>query len=227
MINGERILCGNRSYMEENGVTLPEEELPDGTVVYVAREGRAEGRIIVSDTVKESAGAAVAGLNAMGVATAMFTGDKTSNAENVGKALGISEVSGDMLPEDKLSGLKKLREKYGSVMFVGDGINDGPVLAGADVGGAMQTGSDLALEAADVVFMNSEPGAVYNAKRLSDKTQRIAYENIIFALAVKAAVLLLGLIGHPNMWFAVFADSGTAMLLVLNSIRALSTRKYR
>ena len=227
VIEGKSVLCGNRSYMEENGVSLPEEQLPDGTVVYVARDGKAEGRIIVSDTVKESSANAVAGLNAMGVATAMFTGDKTSNAETVGRALGITDVSGDMLPADKLEGLKKLREKYGPVMFVGDGINDGPVLAGADVGGAMQTGSDLALEAADVVFMNSEPGAVYNAKRLSDKTQRIAYENIIFALAVKAAVLLFGLIGHPNMWFAVFADSGTAMLLVLNSIRALSIRKYK
>jgi Cd2+/Zn2+-exporting ATPase len=227
MINGENILCGNRSYMEENGVSLPEEELPDGTVVYVARKGKAEGRIIVSDTVKETSGSAVASLNSMGIATAMFTGDKTSNAEKTGRELGIAEVCGDMLPNDKLAGVARLCEKYGPVMFVGDGINDGPVLAGADVGGAMQTGSDLALEAADVVFMNSEPLSVYKAKRLSDKTQRIAYENIIFALAVKAIVLLLGLIGHPNMWFAVFADSGTAMLLVLNSIRALSIKKYK
>ena len=112
-------------------------------------------------------------------------------------------------------------------MFVGDGINDAPVLAGADVGGAMQTGSDLALEAADAVFMSSEPASVVTAKKIADKTLRISYENIIFALAVKAAVLVLGLIGHPNMWLAVFADSGTAMLLILNSIRALNTKSYK
>ncbi|HRR78394.1 MAG TPA: HAD hydrolase family protein, partial [Ruminococcus sp.] len=119
-----------------------------------------------------------------------------------------------------------LREKCGAVMFVGDGINDGPVLAGADVGGAMQSGADLALEAADAVFMNSEPEAVVKAKRIADKALRISYENIGFALAVKLAVLVLGLIGLPSMWFAVFADSGTAMLLILNSIRVLNTKKY-
>ena len=112
-------------------------------------------------------------------------------------------------------------------MFVVDGINDAPVLAGADVGGAMQTGADLALEASDVVFMNPEPESVARAKRIADKTLRISYENIIFALGIKLAVLVLGLLGHPNMWLAVFADSGTAMLLVLNSIRALSTRQYK
>ena len=112
-------------------------------------------------------------------------------------------------------------------MFVGDGINDGPVLAGADVGGAMQSGSDLALEAADAVFMNSEPEAVVTAKKIANKTLRISYENIIFALAIKAVVLVLGLLGHPNMWLAVFADSGTAMLLILNSIRILRTKNYR
>lgn len=110
-------------------------------------------------------------------------------------------------------------------MFVGDGINDGPVLAGADVGAAMQNGSDLALEAADAVFMNSELDSVVLSKKIADKTMRISWENIIFALAIKAAVLIFGLLGHPSMWFAVFADSGTAMLLILNSIRALRTKK--
>ena len=225
--DGHGVLCGNRRLMDEYGISLPDEELPHGTIVYVARDGKAEGRITVSDTVKETAGSAVRGLDSIGVVTAMFTGDKTVNAEIMGRELGIKRVSGDMMPEDKLTELKKLREEYGAVMFVGDGINDGPVLAGADVGGAMQTGSDLALEAADVVFMNSEPESVYRAKRISDKTMRIAYENIIFALAVKALVLVLGLIGHPNMWLAVFADSGTAMLLILNSIRALGTKEYK
>ncbi len=110
-------------------------------------------------------------------------------------------------------------------MFVGDGINDAPVLAGADVGGAMQSGADLALEAADAVFMNSEPEAIVTAKKIADKTLQISYQNIIFALSVEALVLILGILGHPNMWLAVFADSGTAMLLILNSIRALKVKK--
>jgi Cd2+/Zn2+-exporting ATPase len=112
-------------------------------------------------------------------------------------------------------------------MFTGDGINDAPVLAGADIGGAMHTGADLALEAADAVFMNSEPESVVKAKKIADATLRISYENIIFALAIKAIVLILGMSGHPDMWLAVFADSGTAMLLILNSIRVLNIKKYK
>ena len=130
------------------------------------------------------------------------------------------------MPEGKLDEIGRIRKEYGAVMFVGDGINDGPVLAGADVGGAMQSGADLALEAADAVFMNSEPEAVVKAKRIADKALRISYENIFFALAIKLAVLVLGLVGLPSMWFAVFADSGTAMLLILNSIRVLNTKMY-
>ena len=120
----------------------------------------------------------------------------------------------------------KIRKKYGSVLFIGDGINDGPVLAGADVGAAMNSGADLALEAADVVLMNSKLSSAVQAKKIADKTAIIVRENIIFALVIKAAVLLLGLLGVANMWFAVFADSGTAMLLILNSMRILSVKKY-
>ena len=163
----------------------------------------------------------------MGIKTVMLTGDKSENADAMAKQLGIDSAKGDLLPNGKLKEIENIRREHGAVMFVGDGFNDGPVLAGADVGGAMQSGSDLALEAADAVFMNSEPDAVVKAKKISDKTLRISYENIIFALAIKAVVLVLGLVGHPNMWLAVFADSGTAMLLILNSIRVLSTKKYR
>ena len=166
-------------------------------------------------------------LRELGIKTAMFTGDKKENAEIAANELGIDIVRAELLPDGKLEEIRKLRSEYGSVMFVGDGINDGPVLAGADVGGAMQSGSDLALEAADAVFMNSEPEAVVTAKKIANKTLRISYENIIFALAIKAVVLVLGLLGHPNMWLAVFADSGTAMLLILNSIRILRTKNYR
>ena len=226
VINGKNILCGNERLMNENSISIPEFTETAGSVVYIAVNGNVQGRIVVSDTIKKTSADAVAALEAMGVHTAMFTGDKAENAEAAGKTLGIGTVRGGLLPDGKLDEIRALREKYGPVMFVGDGINDGPVLAGADVGGAMQSGADLALEAADAVFMNSEPEAVVKAKRISDKALRISYENIAFALAIKLAVLVLGLIGMPSMWFAVFADSGTAMLLVLNSIRVLNTKKY-
>jgi len=225
-IGGREVLCGNERLMRENGIVLPEGLSLSGSIVYIAADGTAEGAVTVSDTLRKTAASAIAGLNRRGIATAMFTGDKQENAEAVSEQTGIGTVRGGLLPEGKLKELEALRERYGAVMFVGDGINDGPVLAGADVGGAMQTGADLALEAADAIFMNAEPESVLRAKKIADKALRISWENIIFALAVKAAVLVLGLLGHPNMWLAVFADSGTAMLLVLNSIRILDSRKY-
>ena len=155
------------------------------------------------------------------------SGDKPENAKAVGEEIGVDFEKGGLMPDDKLKELNRIRNEKGAVMFVGDGINDAPVLAGADIGGAMQSGSDLALEASDAVFMNSEPYSIVIAKKIADKTLRISYQNIVFALVIKAVVLVLGLVGHPNMWLAVFADSGVAMLLILNSIRALNTRKYR
>ena len=226
VISGNEILCGNERLMAENGVSLPTEEKLLGSVVYVAVNGKAEGRIVVSDTVKKTSASAVKQLRSMGIRTAMLTGDKAENADEMAEKLGLDSVKGGLLPHEKLAELEKLRKESGAVMFVGDGFNDGPVLAGADVGGAMHSGSDLALEAADAVFMNSEPEAIVKAKKIADKTMRIAYENIIFALAVKAAVIVLGLLGHPNMWFAVFADSGAAMICILNSVRVLNTKKY-
>lgn len=226
--DGMNILCGNERLMNENGVKLKmNEEKTIGSVVYVAVNGEIQGRIVVSDTVKKSSSRAISSLKAMGIKTAMLTGDKPENAEILGNQLGIDYVRGGLLPDGKLDEINNIRSKSGAVMFIGDGINDGPVIAGADVGGAMQTGSDLALEASDAVFMNSEPEAVVKAKKIADKALKISYQNIIFALAVKLAVLVLGLVGHPNMWFAVFADSGTAMLLILNSIRILNTKKYK
>lgn len=226
-ISGRTVLCGNEKMMDEYEVTIPKGQRGEsGSVVYVAVNGKVEGRIVVSDTVKKTSASAVEKLNAMGIHTIMLTGDKRENASITGQRLGIETSIGELLPEDKLKKIENFRGLFGPVMFVGDGINDGPVLAGADVGGAMKTGSDLAIEAADAVFINSEPEAVVNAKKLADRTRQIAYQNIIFALVIKAAVLVLGLLGLPNMWFAVFADSGTAMLLVLNSVRNLSTKKY-
>lgn len=228
VLDGKTVFCGNERLMSESNIELPANlAATSGSVVYVAVNGKAIGRIVVSDTIKKTSKAAVSRLRSLGIKTAMFTGDKKENAQIAADELGIDIVRAELLPDGKLDEIRKLRSEYGSVMFVGDGINDGPVLAGADVGGAMQSGSDLALEAADAVFMNSEPEAVFTAKKIADKTLRISYENIIFALAIKAAVLVLGLIGHPNMWLAVFADSGTAMLLILNSIRILRTNSYK
>ena len=226
VINGKSVLCGNEKLMSANRIAIPNEDIPVGSIVYIAVNGIISGRIIVSDTIKKTSSSAVSKLRALGIETVMLTGDKKENAETVAKTIGIGSVKSELLPDGKLAEIERIRKENGAVMFIGDGFNDGPVLAGADVGGAMQNGSDLALEAADAVFMNSEPESVVKAKKIADKTLRIAYENIIFALAVKAAVILLGLLGHPNMWFAVFADSGAAMICILNAIRVLNTKRY-
>jgi Cd2+/Zn2+-exporting ATPase len=134
-------------------------------------------------------------------------------------------VYAKLLPDGKLEKLQELRDEQGSVMFVGDGINDAPVLAGADVGAAMGSGADAAIEAADVVFMNSNLSAVPEAVRIARKAVRVSTENVVFALLIKASVMVLGLLGIASMWYAVFADSGVAMLCVLNSVRVLRIRK--
>lgn len=224
-VGGKTVLCGNEKLLRENGIDFADTgEKISGSVVYGAWDGIVQGRIVVSDTIKSRSAEVVKSLRAMGMYTAMLTGDKEENAEITGEKLGIDSVRGGLMPEDKLAEIRRIREEHGAVMFVGDGINDGPVLAGADVGGAMHTGADLALEAADAVFMNPELDSVVRAKKIADRTLRISWENIIFALLIKAAVLAIGLLGHPSMWFAVFADSGTAMLLILNSVRALRTK---
>lgn len=227
-IGENTFFCGNEKLMNEKNIAIPDmPKASTGSVVYIAVNGRTEGRIIVSDSIKQSSAEAVAELKSMGIYTAMLTGDKSENAKAVGEEIGVDFEKGGLMPDDKLKELNRIRSEKGAVMFVGDGINDAPVLARADIGGAMQSGSDLALEASDAVFMNSEPSSIVIAKKIADKTLRISYQNIVFALVIKAAVLVLGLVGHPNMWLAVFADSGVAMLLILNSIRALNTRKYR
>ena len=218
---GKNIFCGNEKFMSENNIIIPEKNIPLGCLVYIAIGNKIEGRIVVSDTAKKTAASSVSKLKTIGVKIAMLTGDKSENAEAMAKYLGIESAKGDLLPDGKLAEIERIRKEDGPVMFVGDGFNDGPVLAGADVGGAMYHGSDLALVAADAVFMNSEPEAIVKAKRIADKTLLISYENIFFALFIKGIILILGFLGYPNMWLAVFADSGTGVLLILNSIRIL------
>ena len=157
----------------------------------------------------------------MGLHTIMLTGDSQESAQAVAKATGIDEVHAKLLPQDKLNILTKVRDNHGPVMVVGDGINDAPVLAGADVGAAMGSGADAAIEAADAVFMTSNVSSIPESIAIARSTNRIAVQNVVFALIIKIAVMILGLTGFANMWMAVFADTGVAMICVLNSIRTL------
>lgn len=221
-IGADELLCGNRKLMQRYSVAdVPQAEVISGSEVLAARNGQYLGRIIISDTLKADAAAAVKKLQQQGLAVIMLTGDSQEEAEAVAKQSGIKEAHGRLLPQDKFTQLQQLREKYGPVMFVGDGINDAPVLAGADVGAAMGSGADAAIEAADVVFMKSDMGAVPQALALARSTAAIAWQNVVFALAVKAAIMAAGVFGYASMWAAVFADSGVALLCVFNSIRLL------
>ena len=217
-----KVLCGNRKLMDKFGVTIGElKEAAYGSEVFMAVNGTFTGYMLISDTIKPDAKEAIASLKKLGLHTVMLTGDSEDSAQAVGKDAGIDEIYAKLLPEDKLNALKKVRQAHGTVMFVGDGINDAPVLAGADVGAAMGSGADAAIEAADAVFMNSNVDAIPQSIAIARSTNRIAWQNVIFALVIKIAVMILGLAGHANMWMAVFADTGVAMICVLNSIRIL------
>ena len=221
VVNGKTVLCGNRQLMTEHGLAV--EEI-SGTVVYIAVDGKMAGFITIADTLQSGAAQAIERLHDLGVSTAMLTGDSVETARTVAKATGIQTVHAKLLPHEKLDTLRTLRKAKGATMFVGDGINDAPVLAGADVGGAMGSGADAAIEAADVVFMTSDIQAVPDSISIARRTQAIAWQNVVFALVIKAAVMALGLGGYASMWMAVFADSGVAMLCVLNSIRLLYSK---
>ena len=216
------VLCGNRKLLTEFNVDCGTyDENGAVTTVYVAINGTFAGTIQISDTIKPEAKDAIRTLKSMGIRSAMLTGDGEAAAEAVADAVGIDHVYAKLLPADKLEILQKLRAESGSAMFVGDGINDAPVLAGADDGAAMGSGADAAIEAADVVFMTSSMDAIPTAIRIAKSTGAISNQNVVFALAVKALVMVLGLMGIASMWLAVFADTGVAILCVLNSIRIL------
>ena len=220
------VLCGNRKLMDAQNVDLSVYQKENfGTEVLVALNGKFVGNIVISDTVKDDAKDAIADVKKQGIITAMLTGDAQESADAVAKETGIDEVHAKLLPQDKLSELKKIRENHGAVMFVGDGINDAPVLAGADVGAAMGSGADAAIEAADVVFMNSEMKAIPEAVGIAKMTNSISWQNVVFALAIKIIVMIMGLFGFANMWIAVFADTGVSVLCLLNSIRILHRKQ--
>ena len=217
-VEGRTVLCGSGALMEQNGIQVP--EVP-GTVVYVARDREYLGFICVGDKLKAETPHAIRQLRKLGVEPVMLTGDNVTAARQIAREAGIEQVHGGLLPTQKLEQMQQLRREQGRVLFVGDGINDAPVLAGADVGAAMGGGADAAIEAADLVFMTDRTDAIADAIVLARKTRGIAWQNVYFAIGIKVAVMILGLLGMANLWLAVFADSGVAMLCVLNAIRLL------
>ena len=221
-LDGSEVLAGNKKLMNQYHIAGEYKETTSyGTEVFLAKDGVLIGAVVIADTLKDDAKSAIASLKAENLHTVMLTGDSESAANAIAEETGIDEVYSKLLPDEKLLKLQEQRTKHGAVMFVGDGINDAPVLAGADCGVAMGSGADAAIEAADVVFMTSSVEAIPQAIAIGKKASRIAWQNVVFALVVKALVMILGLLGFANMWMAVFADTGVAMLCVLNSIRAL------
>ena len=222
MTDGQQVLVGNRRLMERYAVQgYPTEPAEYGTEVLVAEGNVYLGRIIIADEARPDSAEAIADLNGQGIKTVMLTGDAEASANYIAKETGVSAVRAQLLPQDKLSVVQDIRSEYGPTMFVGDGINDAPVLAGADVGGAMGSGADAAIEAADVVFMRPSLTAIAHILDLSKATLRVAWQNVVFAIAVKILIMALGLMGYASMWWAVFGDTGVSILCILNSIRIL------
>ena len=222
MTDGQQVLIGNRRLMERYAVQgYPTEAAEYGTEVLVAEGNTYLGRIIIADEARPDSAEAIADLNGQDIKTVMLTGDAEASANYIAKETGVSAVRAQLLPQDKLSVVQDIRSEYGPTMFVGDGINDAPVLAGADVGGAMGSGADAAIEAADVVFMRPSLTAIAHVLDLSKATLRVAWQNVVFAIAVKILIMALGLLGYASMWWAVFGDTGVSILCILNSIRIL------
>ena len=218
----KQILVGNRRLMERYDVQgYPTEPAEYGTEVLVAEGNTYLGRIIIADEARPDSAEAIADLNRQDIKTVMLTGDAEASANYIAKETGVSAVRAQLLPQDKLSVVQDIRSEYGPTMFVGDGINDAPVLAGADVGGAMGSGADAAIEAADVVFMRPSLTAIAHILDLSKSTLRVAWQNVVFAIAVKILIMLLGILGYASMWWAVFGDTGVSILCILNSVRIL------
>ena len=227
-VDGKTVAAGNARLMAKLGLTVPEITEP-GTIVHVAVEGRYAGYLLIADVVKPHSAAAIRGLKQAGVRkTVMLTGDAEPVAKAVSAELGLDEYHAGLLPGDKVDQIETLlaaKQPKENLAFVGDGINDAPVLSRADVGIAMGAlGSDAAIEAADVVLMDDDPAKIALAMRIARRTLRIVYQNIVFALAIKFACLVLGALGLASMWTAIFADVGVMVLAVLNATRALYTK---
>lgn len=228
LVNDVKVAAGNAKLMNRLGLSC-EEVSGIGTVVYLAVDGSYAGYILISDVVKEQSREAIAALKTAGVKkTIMLTGDSRAVADHVAGLLALDEVKSELLPADKVSAVEALlveKSEKENLAFVGDGVNDAPVLSRADIGVAMGAlGSDAAIEAADIVLMDDNPMKLALAMRISRKCMRTVYENIVFALAVKAVCLVLGALGIANMWIAIFADVGVMVIAVLNAVRCLSVK---
>lgn len=227
-VDGKKVLLGNEKLMQKEQISyVPCDSM--GTVVYAAQEGQFLGAVVISDTIREGAKQALSDMKKIGVKkSVMLTGDREKAAQSVAQELGIDELHAQLLPADKVSCVEQLlrhQPEKERLAFVGDGINDAPVLTRADLGIAMGSmGSDAAIEAADIVLMDDDIRKIAAIVRISRKTMRIVKQNIVFALGVKALVLLLGAFGAANMWEAVFADVGVSVLAILNSMRTLHTK---
>jgi len=230
VIDGMTVLAGNAKLMEREHIPYTASNAI-GTVVYVAFDGRYAGCIVIADEIKADAPAAIKTLKAAGIRqTVMLTGDADAVGQDVARRLGLDRAYTELLPADKVDRVEELlkqKSERGMLAFVGDGINDAPVLARADVGIAMGAlGSDAAIEAADVVLMTDEPSKIAAVMQIARKTIRISNENIVFALGVKFLVLILGALGRANMWAAVFADVGVSVIAILNAIRAMRVKRF-
>jgi Cd2+/Zn2+-exporting ATPase len=219
------VAAGNNKLMIKEGIKYKEAE-ENGTVVYVAVNKKYAGYIVISDEIKEDSKKAVQELKKLGIKkTIMLTGDRKKSAEAIGKEIGIDEVYSELLPDKKVENMERIKNEVsdsGKLVFVGDGINDAPVLRASDVGIAMGgIGSDAAIEAADIVIMTDEPSKITDAIKIARKTNRVVTENIVFAIGVKIAIMILGVLGIATMWEAVFSDVGVALIAILNSMRAM------
>lgn len=224
-VHGHDVYAGNEKLMNKIGVDITEKH-PEGTVVYMAIDNQYAGCIVISDVIKETSKAAIQSLKSQGIKeTIMLTGDTKQTATKVAEEIGIDRVYSELLPADKVEKVEEILQNKGEkekVAFVGDGINDAPVLSRVDIGIAMGAlGSDAAIEAADIVLMDDDPAKISLAMKISLKTLRIVKENIVFALAVKFICLILGAFGIANMWLAIFADVGVMVIAVINATRAL------
>ncbi|MDL2300238.1 heavy metal translocating P-type ATPase [Clostridiaceae bacterium OttesenSCG-928-D20] len=227
LLDGKRVFAGNAKLMQEEEIQFSNCDSV-GTVVHIAREKQYLGHIIIADELKDDAAEAIAELKRCGIRhTVLLTGDARPVAEAIAAELGVTDVFSELLPEDKVEHIEKMledKEKFGKVAFVGDGINDAPVLSRVDIGLSMGAlGSDAAIEASDIVLMDDKPSKIPLAIKIAKKTVRIVRQNIVFALGVKAIVLLLGVLKIANMWWAVFADVGVSVLAILNAMRALKS----
>jgi len=226
-INGKEVLVGNNRILTGQPAEALEIDTV-GTVIHVVVDKQYAGHIVIADEIKEDAVQAIQDLKKLGIKqTVMLTGDLAEVGQKIGNQLGLDLIYAQLLPADKVEQLEQLDQKKspkGKLVFVGDGINDAPVLARADIGMAMGgLGSDAAIEAADIVIMNDAPSQIATAIKIARKTKRIVYQNIVLALGIKAVVLALGVVGIATMWAAVFADTGVALLAVLNAMRIINT----